>query len=65
MPMSLSKCYLEKTSDTNVWPRDNMLQEKILNRPIYIDEKSRSIVNILCRNRNCNTRKQARESCIY
>ncbi len=38
---------LEKTSDTNVWPRDNMLQEKILNRPIYIDEKSRSIVNIL------------------
>lgn len=38
---------LEKTSDTNVWPRDNMLHEKILNRPIYIDEKSRSIVNIL------------------
>lgn len=38
---------LEKTSDTNVWPRDNILQEKILSRPIYIDEKSRSIVNIL------------------
>lgn len=38
---------LEKTSDTNVWPRDNILQEKILCRPIYIDEKSRSIVNIL------------------
>lgn len=38
-----------KTSDTNLWPSDNMLLEKLLERPLYREEKNRtkSISNIL------------------
>lgn len=38
-----------KTSETNLWPRDNILLEKLLERPLYREEKgkSRSISNIL------------------
>ena len=38
-----------KTSDTNLWPSDNMLLEKLLDRPLYREEKNRtkSISNIL------------------
>ncbi|HCY77647.1 MAG TPA: hypothetical protein DHV28_17180 [Ignavibacteriales bacterium] len=38
-----------KTSETNLWPTDNILLEKLLERPIYREEKnkSRSIANIL------------------
>lgn len=40
---------LSKTADTNLWPSDNMLLEKIIERPLYREEKnkSRSISNIL------------------
>jgi uncharacterized protein with ParB-like and HNH nuclease domain len=38
-----------KTSETNLWPTDNILLEKLLERPIYREEKnkSKSISNIL------------------
>lgn len=38
-----------KTSDTNLWPTDNILLEKLIDRPIYREEKnkSKSIANIL------------------
>jgi len=38
-----------KTSETNLWPTDNILLEKLLERPLYREEKgkSRSISNIL------------------
>jgi len=38
-----------KTSDTNLWPTDNILIEKLLERPLYREEKgkSKSISNIL------------------
>ena len=38
-----------KTSDTNLWPTDNVLLDKLLERPIYREEKnkSKSISNIL------------------
>lgn len=38
-----------KAADTNLWPTDNILSEKLLERPIYRDErnKSRSISNII------------------
>ncbi|MGM0582911.1 MAG: DUF262 domain-containing protein [Bacteroidota bacterium] len=38
-----------KTSETNLWPSDNMLLDKITERPIYREEKNktRSISNIL------------------
>lgn len=38
-----------KTSDTNVWPTDNILLEKLLERPLYREEKNKtkSISNIL------------------
>jgi uncharacterized protein with ParB-like and HNH nuclease domain len=38
-----------KTSDSNLWPTDNIVREKLLNRPLYKEEKnkSRSISNIL------------------
>ena len=38
-----------KTSETNLWPADNMLQEKLIDRPLYREEKNRtkSISNIL------------------
>lgn len=42
--------YLQsKTSESNIWPDDNVLKEKVLNRPIYIEEKgkAKAIVNIL------------------
>lgn len=40
---------LSKTADTNLWPSDNMLLEKIMDRPIYREErnKSRTLSNIL------------------
>jgi uncharacterized protein with ParB-like and HNH nuclease domain len=40
---------ISKTSDTNLWPTDNMLLDKILERPLYREEKNRSksISNIL------------------
>jgi uncharacterized protein with ParB-like and HNH nuclease domain len=38
-----------KSSDTNLWPSDNILLEKLIDRPLYREEKnkSRSISNIL------------------
>ena len=38
-----------KTSETNLWPTDNILLEKLLERPLYREEKNktRSISNIL------------------
>jgi uncharacterized protein with ParB-like and HNH nuclease domain len=38
-----------KTADTNLWPSDNILLEKLLERPLYREEKNRtkSISNIL------------------
>lgn len=38
-----------KTSETNLWPTDNILLDKLLERPIYREEKnkSKSISNIL------------------
>ena len=38
-----------KTADSNVWPNNNVLKDKFLNRPIYSEErgKSKAIVNIL------------------
>lgn len=42
--------YLQsKTADSNNWPNDNALKNKILNRPLYREEKgkSRAIVNLL------------------
>ena len=38
-----------KSGDTNLWPTDNIVKEKLLNRAIYREEKnkSRSISNIL------------------
>jgi hypothetical protein len=38
-----------KTSETNLWPTDNILSDKLLERPIYREEKnkSKSISNIL------------------
>jgi len=38
-----------KTSDTNLWPTDSILSEKLIDRPIYREEKgkSKSITNIL------------------
>lgn len=38
-----------KTSETNLWPTDNILLEKLLERPLYREErnKTRSISNIL------------------
>lgn len=38
-----------KTADTNLWPSDNILLERLLERPIYREEKNRtkSISNIL------------------
>lgn len=38
-----------KTAETNLWPTDNILFEKLLERPLYREEKgkSRSISNIL------------------
>jgi hypothetical protein len=38
-----------KTAETNLWPSDNMLLEKLLERPLYREEKNRtkSISNIL------------------
>lgn len=38
-----------KSSDTNLWPTDNILLEKLIDRPLYRDEKgkSRSISNLL------------------
>ncbi|MFH7010555.1 DUF262 domain-containing protein [Flavobacterium sp. FlaQc-52] len=38
-----------KTSETNLWPTDNILLEKLLDRPLYREEKNktRSISNIL------------------
>jgi hypothetical protein len=38
-----------KTSETNLWPSDNILQEKLLERPLYREEKNKtkSISNIL------------------
>lgn len=38
-----------KTGDSNLWPTDNLVKEKLLNRPLYKEEKnkSRSISNIL------------------
>lgn len=38
-----------KTGDTNLWPTDNIVKEKLLSRPLYKEEKnkSRSISNIL------------------
>lgn len=38
-----------KTSETNLWPTDNILLEKLLYRPLYREEKNktRSISNIL------------------
>jgi len=38
-----------KTSETNLWPTDNILLEKILDRPLYREEKNktRNISNIL------------------
>jgi uncharacterized protein with ParB-like and HNH nuclease domain len=38
-----------KTGDSNLWPTDNLVKERLLNRPIYKEEKnkSRSIINIL------------------
>jgi len=38
-----------KTSDTNLWPSNNMLLERLLERPLYREEKNRtkSISNIL------------------
>jgi len=40
---------LSKTSETNLWPTDNMLLDKLLERPLYREEKNRSksISNIL------------------
>jgi uncharacterized protein with ParB-like and HNH nuclease domain len=40
---------LSKSSDTNLWPSDLILKDKILNRPLYKEErnKSKSISNIL------------------
>ena len=41
--------YLEtKDKDTNIWPNNHILKDKILNRPIYREEKgkSRALVNI-------------------
>ena len=39
----------EKNADSNVWPCDNVLKDKFLNRPLYYEEKgkSKAIVNIL------------------
>lgn len=39
----------EKTSETNLWPTDNILLEKLFDRPLYREErnKTRSISNIL------------------
>lgn len=42
--------YLQsKTADSNNWPDDNALKEKVLNRPIYKEEKGKSkvIINIM------------------
>jgi uncharacterized protein with ParB-like and HNH nuclease domain len=42
--------YLQsKTADSNKWPDNNFLKEKIINRPIYWEErgKSKVIINIL------------------
>ncbi len=38
-----------KTADTNLWPSDNILLERLLERPLYREEKNRtkSISNIL------------------
>lgn len=38
-----------KTGDSNLWPTDNIVKEKLLIRPLYKEEKnkSRSIANIL------------------
>lgn len=38
-----------KSADTNLWPTDNVLLEKLIDRPLYREEKnkSRSISNIL------------------
>lgn len=38
-----------KTSETNLWPSDNILEEKLLERPLYREEKNKtkSISNIL------------------
>ncbi len=40
---------LSKTAETNLWPTDNILFDKILDRPIYREEKNKSriISNIL------------------
>ncbi len=39
----------EKTADSNLWPDDNRLKDKFLNRPIYQEEKgkSKALVNVL------------------
>ncbi len=39
----------EKTADSNLWPDDNRLKDKFLNRSIYQEEKgkSKALVNIL------------------
>ena len=47
---SAFESYLKsKTADTNLWPTDVMLSEKIIDRPIYREERNRtrSISNIL------------------
>ena len=38
-----------KTSETNLWPSDTFLQEKLIERPLYREEKNKtkSILNIL------------------
>lgn len=40
---------LSKTGESNLWPADNVLRDKLIERPIYREEKarSRSISNIL------------------
>ena len=37
-----------KTKDTNIWPDNHTLKEKVLNRPIYAEEKgkSKALVNL-------------------
>ena len=46
---SFKNYLLSKTADTNLWPSNNMLLEKLLERPIYREEKNRTktISNIL------------------
>jgi len=40
---------MSKTGETNLWPADNMLRDKLIERPLYREEKarSRSISNIM------------------